>query len=68
MHMALAEADRWGAVHYYTCRNGHLFTVSACGTLVGSGRCPDCGSLVGPRTGCRRQKLRAWWQAGGQAP
>ncbi|RYO80510.1 hypothetical protein DL762_007600 [Monosporascus cannonballus] len=39
-----------GAGHWYTCRNGHPFTVGECGMPMEQARCPECGEAVGGRS------------------
>ncbi|RYP09993.1 hypothetical protein DL764_000922 [Monosporascus ibericus] len=36
-----------GAGHWYTCRNGHPFTVGECGVPMEQASCPECGEAVG---------------------
>jgi hypothetical protein len=36
-----------GTGHWYTCENGHPFTVGECGTPMERARCTQCGSPVG---------------------
>ncbi|RYP77679.1 hypothetical protein DL771_001047 [Monosporascus sp. 5C6A] len=36
-----------GTGHWYTCRNGHPFTVGECGMPMEQARCPECGEAVG---------------------
>ncbi|RYP53102.1 hypothetical protein DL768_001879 [Monosporascus sp. mg162] len=48
-----------GTGHWYTCRNGHPFTVGECGMPMQQARCPECGEAVGgqshmPAEGVRR--------------
>ncbi|RYP42242.1 hypothetical protein DL767_000406 [Monosporascus sp. MG133] len=39
-----------GTGHWYTCRNGHPFTVGECGMPMEQARCPECGEAVGGRS------------------
>lgn len=39
-----------GTGHWYTCRNGHPFTIGECGGAMEQARCPDCGEAVGGRS------------------
>ncbi|KAI0380866.1 hypothetical protein F5Y04DRAFT_93270 [Hypomontagnella monticulosa] len=36
-----------GTGHWYTCQNGHPFTVGECGMPMQMARCPECGEAVG---------------------
>ncbi|KAI2609251.1 hypothetical protein GGR54DRAFT_382142 [Hypoxylon sp. NC1633] len=36
-----------GTGHWYTCENGHPFTVGECGMPMQTARCPECGAPVG---------------------
>ncbi|KAI9821505.1 MAG: hypothetical protein M1832_003353 [Thelocarpon impressellum] len=36
-----------GTGHWYTCVNGHPFTVADCGMPMETSRCPQCGEVVG---------------------
>ncbi|KAE9567786.1 hypothetical protein CGMCC3_g16037 [Colletotrichum fructicola] len=38
-----------GTGHWYTCRNGHPFTIGECGMAMEATRCPECGEAVGGR-------------------
>jgi hypothetical protein len=38
-----------GTGHWYTCENGHPFTVGECGMPMEQARCPECGGVVGGR-------------------
>lgn len=42
--------------HWYTCENGHPFTVGECGMSMQQARCPQCGSAIGgqPAEGVRK--------------
>lgn len=48
-----------GTGHWYTCQNGHPFTVGECGMPMEQARCSECGAPVGglghqPAVGVRR--------------
>lgn len=36
-----------GTGHWYTCEQGHYFTVGECGMPMEQAECPECGSAVG---------------------
>ncbi|KAI0189092.1 hypothetical protein EV127DRAFT_366835 [Xylaria flabelliformis] len=36
-----------GTGHFYTCQNGHPFTVGECSMPAEEARCPECGAAVG---------------------
>ncbi|TGJ82145.1 hypothetical protein E0Z10_g6594 [Xylaria hypoxylon] len=36
-----------GTGHWYTCANGHPFTIGECGMPMEQARCPECQSAVG---------------------
>lgn len=36
-----------GTGHWYTCENGHPFTVGECGMPMELAQCPECGAAVG---------------------
>ena len=36
-----------GTGHWYTCANGHLFTVGDCGGPIETSTCPQCGVVIG---------------------
>jgi hypothetical protein len=36
-----------GTGHWYTCANGHPFTIGECGMPMQEARCPECGAPVG---------------------
>lgn len=40
-------SDFRGTGHWYTCVNGHPFTIGECGMPMQEARCPDCGQPVG---------------------
>lgn len=33
--------------HWYTCPNGHIFTIADCGGAVTTSRCNECGATIG---------------------
>lgn len=41
------SAEFRGTGHWYTCANGHPFTVGECGMPMQQTRCPYCGSPIG---------------------
>ena len=43
---AMAQEFR-GTGHWYTCVNGHPFTVGECGMPMQTSRCPQCNATVG---------------------
>ena len=49
VYRALAQEFR-GTGHWYTCINGHPFTVGECGMPMEQAQCPQCGSPVGGRS------------------
>ncbi|KUI56519.1 Helicase required for RNAi-mediated heterochromatin assembly 1 [Cytospora mali] len=58
VYAAMASEFR-GTGHWYTCEQGHPFTVGECGMPMEQARCPECGSPVGgqnhdPAEGVRR--------------
>ena len=58
VYKALSNELR-GTGHWYTCENGHPFTVGECGMPMEQARCPECGAPVGglnhrPVEGVRR--------------
>lgn len=38
-----------GTGHWYTCQNGHPFTIGECGMPMEQARCPECNALIGGR-------------------
>ena len=36
-----------GTGHWYTCANGHPFTIGECGGPMEEARCPQCGAAIG---------------------
>lgn len=36
-----------GTGHWYTCENGHPFTIGECGMPIERARCPECNSPIG---------------------
>lgn len=35
--------------HWYTCPNGHIYTIGECGGAMETSTCPECGSTIGGR-------------------
>lgn len=48
MYRAMANSF-WGTGHWYTCQNGHPFTVGECGMPMEQVRCPECEAPIGGR-------------------
>lgn len=48
--MAAMKREHIGTGHWYTCENGHPFTVGECGGPMQETMCPECGSPVGGRS------------------
>lgn len=46
VYRAMAGEFR-GSGHWYTCANGHPFTVGECGMPMEQAQCPECGAAVG---------------------
>ena len=46
VYMALAGELR-GTGHWYTCQNGHPFTIGECGMPMQQARCLECGAPIG---------------------
>ncbi|TQN67798.1 NFX1-type zinc finger-containing protein 1, partial [Colletotrichum shisoi] len=44
---AAMSTELRGTGHWYTCRNGHPFTIGECGMAMEQARCPECGAPVG---------------------
>ncbi|KAG5949969.1 hypothetical protein E4U53_005601 [Claviceps sorghi] len=44
---AMARELGGGTGHWYTCENGHYFTIGECGRPMQRSRCPDCGACIG---------------------
>lgn len=45
-----AMATSWsGTGHWYTCPNGHPFTIGECGGPMEESRCPQCDAVIGGR-------------------
>ncbi|RSM01879.1 hypothetical protein CDV31_011163 [Fusarium ambrosium] len=38
-----------GTGHWYTCQNGHPFTINNCGMAMEEAACPECGARIGGR-------------------
>lgn len=51
-------AEFSGTGHWYTCENGHPFTVGECGMPMEQARCPECGSPVGGQHHAPAQGVR----------
>jgi ribosomal protein L30/L7E len=48
VYTAMANSFR-GTGHWYTCQNGHPFTVGECGMPMERVRCPECEAPIGGR-------------------
>lgn len=48
VYMASA-AELRGTGHWYTCANGHPFSINNCGMPMEEARCPDCNAPIGGR-------------------
>ncbi|KJZ69945.1 hypothetical protein HIM_10668 [Hirsutella minnesotensis 3608] len=46
VYAAMAVEFR-GTGHWYTCTNGHPFTIGECGMPMEMARCPECGERIG---------------------
>ncbi|KAI0129728.1 hypothetical protein BJ170DRAFT_578563 [Xylariales sp. AK1849] len=46
VYQAMATEFR-GTGHWYTCVNGHPFTIGECGMPMEQMRCPECGGFIG---------------------
>ncbi|KAK7424141.1 hypothetical protein QQZ08_008747 [Neonectria magnoliae] len=44
-----STAELWGTGHWYTCENGHPFTINNCGMPMEEATCPECGARIGGR-------------------
>ncbi|KAK7402461.1 hypothetical protein QQX98_011788 [Neonectria punicea] len=42
-----STAELWGTGHWYTCENGHPFTINNCGMPMEEATCPECGACIG---------------------
>ncbi|KAL2877478.1 hypothetical protein SGCOL_007222 [Colletotrichum sp. CLE4] len=47
-----------GTGHWYTCRNGHPFTIGECGMAMQQTVCPECNSPVGGRNHSSAEGVR----------
>ncbi|KAK1638074.1 hypothetical protein BDP81DRAFT_345795 [Colletotrichum phormii] len=47
-----------GTGHWYTCRNGHPFTIGECGMAMEQTVCPECNSPVGGRNHSSAEGVR----------
>ncbi|KAF2500633.1 P-loop containing nucleoside triphosphate hydrolase protein [Lophium mytilinum] len=47
--LAAMKKEFSGTGHWYTCINGHPFTVGECGMPMETARCPTCGETIGGR-------------------
>lgn len=48
VYMASA-GELLGTGHWYTCQNGHPFTINNCGMAMEEAACPECGARIGGR-------------------
>lgn len=48
VYQAMAVEFRGGG-HWYTCANGHPFTIGECGMPMEQARCPECTAPIGGR-------------------
>jgi hypothetical protein len=46
---AASMGELRGTGHWYTCRNGHPFTINNCGMAMQEATCPECGAPIGGR-------------------
>ncbi|KAL6921145.1 hypothetical protein FSST1_005171 [Fusarium sambucinum] len=46
---AASTGELRGTGHWYTCRNGHPFTINNCGMAMQEATCPECGAPIGGR-------------------
>lgn len=47
-----------GTGHWYTCINGHAFTIGECGGAMEETQCPECGAAVGGQNHTLAQGVR----------
>ncbi|KAF4124507.1 Superfamily I DNA and/or RNA helicase [Geosmithia morbida] len=47
-----------GTGHWYTCANGHYFTIGECGGAMEERMCPDCGAPMGGQHHTNAQGVR----------
>ncbi|KAF8867865.1 P-loop containing nucleoside triphosphate hydrolase protein [Gymnopilus junonius] len=46
--MDILRAFGFGSTgHFYTCPNGHIYTITECGGAMERSRCPECGEAIG---------------------
>jgi hypothetical protein len=46
---AASMGELSGTGHWYTCANGHPFTINNCGMAMEEALCPECGARIGGR-------------------
>ncbi|KAF4437818.1 Zinc finger, CCCH-type [Fusarium austroafricanum] len=46
---AASMGELSGTGHWYTCPNGHPFTINNCGMAMEEAQCPECGARIGGR-------------------
>ncbi|KAF5604068.1 NFX1-type zinc finger-containing protein [Fusarium pseudocircinatum] len=46
---AASMGELSGTGHWYTCPNGHPFTINNCGMAMEEAPCPECGARIGGR-------------------
>ena len=44
---AASMGELSGTGHWYTCANGHPFTINNCGLAMEVALCPECGARIG---------------------
>ncbi|KAK6719518.1 hypothetical protein SNK05_002651 [Fusarium graminearum] len=44
---AASKGELRGTGHWYTCRNGHPFTINNCGMAMEQATCPECRAPIG---------------------
>lgn len=47
-----------GTGHWYTCPNGHPFTINNCGMAMEEAPCPECGERIGGRNHVSAEGVR----------
>ncbi|KAF2718114.1 hypothetical protein K431DRAFT_275483 [Polychaeton citri CBS 116435] len=47
MVVAAMQKEFSGTGHWYTCVNGHPFTIGECGMPMQTARCPQCNAVIG---------------------
>jgi len=45
--LAAMAKEFLGTGHWYTCENGHPFSIGECGMPMETARCPECGASIG---------------------